>query len=588
MGTRSGIYVYNAQTKKPVLYNPAVLKNATINRIIEDKQGNYWFGTLGSGLYTWTREKARRNFADGFSKVSAIPTQLITGSFIDRNGYLWVSTLGSGVYKLDPPSGKVLLHLDSKGEADQRLLDDGVGAMVEFNDSTMAIAAGGLNFYSTRTGKMKYYTLKEGLPSTAIVSMEKDKMGILWMGLLNGLSLYYAQNNSFMFFDREDGMVSDNFSGGVSALRSDGTVLFGTGSDLLEFNAEYTKCKFTPGTVEITDFKIAGQSFPLDSLLQKKTIELNAKENFVTIQFSPVSYMYPFAVYYKLEGLDDEWRPADGLNQAIYSYLPSGNYTFKVKAEGYSGYGMAQRTSIPLSITVHPPFYRTWWFYGLLLLAAAGLFYLYDRTKLEKWKALQHIRTQIGADLHHEINNTLSNIYMLSEMARIKADNNSILSKEYISQIHDKSRRMIVAMDDMLWSLDPENDSMEKSICRMKEYVEALRNEHKACIDLAIAPEVRNLKLSMKNRLAFFIIFKEALQAVVEFAGGRKTLVIVEPYRNGLTFRLHDSTASFSEECEYIRKSIDKMQHQAQQIDADIDVQTDRIGVSMILMAPAG
>jgi len=51
-------------------------------------------------------------------------------------------------------------------------------------------------------------------------------------------------------------------------------------------------------------------------------------------------------------------------------------------------------------------------------------------------------------------------------MAKLKADKDIEKSKEYIQQIHGKSQQMIIAMDDMLWAINPDNDNMQKIIER--------------------------------------------------------------------------------------------------------------------------
>ena len=83
------------------------------------------------------------------------------------------------------------------------------------------------------------------------------------------------------------------------------------------------------------------------------------------------------------------------------------------------------------------------------------------------------MRGDIAGNLHEEINTALNNINVLSEIAKIKADKEPEQSKNYINEIHSKSHNMIIAMDDMLWSIDPANDSMAKTIDRIKEFSDA-------------------------------------------------------------------------------------------------------------------
>ena len=128
-------------------------------------------------------------------------------------------------------------------------------------------------------------------------------------------------------------------------------------------------------------------------------------------------------------------------------------------------------------IVVNPPFWKTWWFFCLLALLIAAVFYWLDQQRVNKLVALQNVRTEIAGNLHEEVNTTLNNINLLSEMARIKADKDVDRSKEYIDQISDKSHNMIIAMDDILWTIDPRNDSMEKSLLRMMEFADALEKQ---------------------------------------------------------------------------------------------------------------
>ena len=222
-----------------------------------------------------------------------------------------------------------------------------------------------------------------------------------------------------------------------------------------------------------------------------------------------------------------------------------------------------------------------------MILAIALVLFWIDREKLAKRKAVEATRSQIANDLYHEINVTLNNIYMLSEMARIKADNNAPLSKEYIGQIHDKSKTMITAMDDILWSIKPENDTMEKFFRRMRELADALSHETEASISISIADKAKDLTPNAKHKLLFYLIFKEALQAVTVQAGGRETTIEVDLVKGNLLFRLHDPVAQFDKNNPAIAASIKTIQERAGQLDADLDIEGNHKGVSITLITPA-
>jgi hypothetical protein len=237
---------------------------------------------------------------------------------------------------------------------------------------------------------------------------------------------------------------------------------------------------------------------PLDSLLSLKVIDLGYQDNSFDIEFSPLVYSSACLIKYKMDGLEKEWQAADKNNEAIYSFLPPGDYTFLLKAINEEG--KESNLVTQLKIKVHPPFWKTWWFYCLVVLSILALLFWLDKERMKRKEAIQKMRADIADNLYQDVNTALSNINILSEMAKLKADKDPEKSKEFIQQIHSKSQQMIVAMDDMLWGISPENDSMQKTIERIKEHVDSLRNRYDSEINLLIDKKVEALQPDMKLR----------------------------------------------------------------------------------------
>jgi len=135
----------------------------------------------------------------------------------------------------------------------------------------------------------------------------------------------------------------------------------------------------------------------------------------------------------------------------------------------------------------------------------------------------------------------LNNINILSEMARIKADTEPQKSKEFIEQISARSNNMIAAMDDMLWSISPENDSMEKTIARLRELIESLKNRYGVNIDLLVDEKVKTLQLNMKQRKEVFWFLKGGITNVVH-TGGSNCLLHIVYEKSALQYTLEFET----------------------------------------------
>jgi ligand-binding sensor domain-containing protein len=584
MGAQPGIWAINQATRTAVFHNPPALKEKTIRQIAEDRYGNLWIGTQSIGLFKWDKEKGKKDFDKGIIQYSDIPVSQIIYIKIDSKGYVWAATSGVGVYVIDPATGKIVMHFGTKENADRRLLWDGVASVLEYDDSTMVIAANGLYLYNTIQKKItKNIPLPESIPGS-IAAMEKDKHGYLWVSLTSGIFRVNLKNQIIIHFDRIDGIANDHFTIAASYTLPDGKILFGADNQFVVFDPMEVHINQPAPDITITGFKLMNAPLLTDSLLKRNKVHLGSRDNSIVIEFSGLQYNGTYIIKYKLEGLDKDWITADKNNQAIYSYLPPGTYTFRLQSADAEGYPSKNITS--LVIVVEPPFWKTWWFFCLLALVIAGVFYWLDKQRVNRMNALQNVRTEIASNLHEEVNITLNNINLLSEMARIKADKDVELSKEFIDQISNKSHNMIIAMDDIMWSIDPQNDNMEKSLLRMMEFADALKNRHGANIELALDKKVRFLKLDMKTRHEVFLVFKEALRTIVQYSCGKETLVHIDLFKNKLSIKLQDATATFDKNVAEIDKSIREMNSRAVMINADLDVQYDKNGVAIILLVP--
>jgi ligand-binding sensor domain-containing protein len=539
MGTSSGIVVYDNITGTSEYHNPAMLGNKLIRSIAEDKLGNIWLALPAAGVFKWNSEKGTKDFESGFVKFNGTPQNLIEKITVDSKGFVWVCTLMNGVYKIDPATDKIIEHLTSSGPEGHRLLSDAATDAFEYDDTTMIFPTGALNFYNTRTGVITPVSSADGLPSDIVRSIEKDKRNHLWLGMFNGLCRMNVAKKSFTYYDRNDGMANDNFNYSSSTHLKDGRLVFGTTTDLVIFNPEQLNSSGKPGNVYITEFRVKNRPLSVDSLFRLQKVELGPGQDFITIGFSGLSfYNNKWSYYYKMDGLDKEWKNTNGIFQVNYNYLPAGTYTFEVRAENADGVTSDEITR--MKIVVQPPLLKSWWFYSIVILFVAFILYMIDRERMRKNEMIQKMRSDIASSLHGEVNSALNKINILSEMARIKAEKEPAKAPEFFEQIHQKSHEMIVAMDDMLWSIAPENDSMGKTIDRLREYIDALKNRHAANIDLLVDRGIESLQLNMKLRYELFVLMKEGIRSVLQ-AGTKNCKVHIGEQEHGLLYTLEIS-----------------------------------------------
>jgi ligand-binding sensor domain-containing protein/signal transduction histidine kinase len=506
-GAQDGaLFIYEAKTKQTVKLTPKEVNGRTIRQVAEDKNGDMWLGTQGGLLIKWSDADKQFSIKQKFKR-------LVSRLYVDSKNNIWACTDNDGVYCIKASDGSIITHYTSTGPANKTLLINGASDILQYNDSTMVIAANGLNILNTVTGNFTYWD--EG---AQIASMIKGKNDVIWLSTNIGVvSRLLKQESLHITFDARDGVNNFSFNSGAGIMLKNGRILFGTNHEFLTFDpAKAMNFDFKLPAVQLAGFALLNKWLPVDSIQNLKRLYLEYDENSFSIRFSNNCYQNLTPVFYMLENVDKEWKPVNSNGEVSFTYLAPGDYV--LKAASNDGNGSSGKI-ISINISIAAPFYKTWWFYALLALLAGYLLFWLDRQRMKRKAAEEKMRTEIADDLHQQVNTTLNNINILSEMARLKADKDIEKSKEYIQQIHSKSNGMITALDDMLWGINPENDSMQKTIERFKEHIEALQSRFAVTIDLLTDKKVETLKLNMKLRQNVFWFLKSGSTNIIRTGG---------------------------------------------------------------------
>lgn len=534
MGAEKGIYKYNQQNRTVTFFNPAAFEGKTVRVIAEDKNGFLWIGMQGIGVFKWDPVKGKNNFDSGLKKITSIPNVQINKITAGNQQFIWIACFSQGVYAIDPVTENTMLHFDNKAAGELRLPDQTATAAFEYNDTLALIATSShLLTYNKVQRKLSLITNEALAGFTS--AMEKDNRGHVWLSTTAGIYRISIANHVLVKFNREDGITNDFFVMGAASFLPGNKMFFGASARMVIFNPSKININKHPPLIRLTDFKVVNQYLRVDSLLQQKIIELPADENSITLDFSTLSFNSNYLLKYKLDGLDKDWKIAGKDQQLVYNYLPAGQYTLMVTA--IDAEGNSSDKVFLLMVTIKPPYWRSWWFYGLLVLLAAMILYWYDKDRMSRKEAMLKMRTDIAGSLHAEVNSALGNINVLSEMARLKASKEPEKSIEFIEQIRNKSKNMINAMDDMLWSINPENDSMFKTLERMKEYVALLNTGEDVEIELVVDQTVEKMELNMKLRHESFLLFKEGIKSIIQ-TGCKKCQLFIGSEKGNLIFTM--------------------------------------------------
>ena len=555
-----------------------IFKHSTIRQMIQDRVGNIWMGTHRGDLIRWDAQRGAYNLMTSLGSA-------VQRLYLDHTGDIWACTETEGVYRVRPQDGAILNHYTTAGEQGRRLSGVGAADIVQYSDSLYIVATHNLDILNVYTGQIRSDTSVTGELFSGATNVIKDGKGYLWITNAEGLHrLSFLKQTRTTYYEM-DGVGSNAFNMGSASSLKDGRVVIGTAHDVLVFQpAQIQNYELPPNDVEITGIWAHNLPLSVDSVGKLPELELPYGQNSLRISLSTLAYQNIAGIMYKLEGIDKDWVESKS-NEAVYNYLPPGRYRFR--AQAVDGDNRLSRHIRELSIRVPGPFWRTWWFLCLVLLAGATLLYVLDKQRMQRKAVLENMRSGISGNLHEEVNKALQNINVLSEIARIKAERDPEQAINYINEIHHKSHNMIIAMDDMLWAIDPVNDNMTKAINRMREFAEALNHRQGVRIRLEAEKGVESLHPDMNIRHELLLIYKLVLRVLVEEMNAQDTLVQLDQDHGMLNLSIYSKGIRIDQRSGRSVRLMEEARSRAAAIRGALDLHSDEKGTAVLFICPS-
>jgi two-component sensor histidine kinase len=296
-------------------------------------------------------------------------------------------------------------------------------------------------------------------------------------------------------------------------------------------------------SLQITDFKIFNSELPVDSILKLKTIELSSQQNSFSIGYRINDSLENTNYYYQLEGSDKNWIKAVNSSVINYTMLPPGKYNFKIRCENKTT--GVNREFIALRTSVNIPFWLSGWFIILCFVFFVGAVYYLHSLRIKRLLAIETVRQKVSRDLHDDIGSTLSTINILSMMAKAKLQEDPSRALEYINKIGDNSSRMMEAMDDIVWSINPVNDNMQKIMARMRSFATEVLESKDIDSQFYFDEALCNVHLDMEARRDLFLLFKEAVNNAAKYSNATQLIISMRLINGILQLVVEDNGQGF-------------------------------------------
>ncbi len=375
--------------------NPESLIGNVVSDILIDHQNKVWIAT-SNGLSRFNREHG--NFTNWQKDVNAsgMSGNSLFSLFEDSQGFIWIgtkdnqydpnATFPSGLMKFDPATNQFKSYRYDPNDPGS-LSSDAVFSVNEDLSGYIWVGTNnGLNKLDVSEEKFEGFHDADGLPDPNIVGILVDNEGILWLSTLKGISRFDPAKKIFRNFTMEDGMQAYRFNDNSRLKTSGGELIFGGVAGANFFNpSEISSEKIIP-QVFITRFlkQNVQQRFdkPFDEI---EVIKMAWNDNSIGFEFVAINFRssQQTRYEYRLEGLEKDWVQSGARRYVNYTHLPSGNYTFRVRA--MNAEGVYSEKDAVIAIKIIPPFWRTWWayiIYGFLFLGFAFAVDRYQRKRL--------------------------------------------------------------------------------------------------------------------------------------------------------------------------------------------------------------
>ena len=540
---------YNSINHSIVEYKFSVSQSAIVYCSIMDANGIIFNGTQ-TGLLIHSREKSWYE--------NKLPYR-ITALLIDKKGYLWVGTWDNGLYRVhyiqsDSKSGsygsaKNLIGL-SVQDFSYLLPDKNIRCL--FEDSKGNIWAG-TRYYgivqlqnnyngSKEPYTIKHFDLRRGLMSNFIRAIAEDGNGGIWIGSDLGIDKLIPEDNTFRVFNFSR---INNYFTPVNGILPGNNHSLWLATDGGLVNIVDGEIENTPAsTAYITSVHLGDTSFNYNTHQADMKVRLKYYQNQAEFEFSSPAFINEKQIlysYHLLGSADTMWSKPTNLHTVSYASLRPGSYRFEIRTMGWN-----EQWGAPVNFvfSIQLPYWQTWWFYLLLGLCAVLLFYTFYLYRIGQLLKLQKIRNRIATDLHDDIGATLTNINMLSEISR-KNLKEPREAEKFLQRITEEVTASSQALNDIIWNVNSQNDSMEETVLRMRRYAAELFDNSKTICHLNMDEAITEKKLNMEQRRDLYLIYKESMNNIVKHASANNVWVDVQLQSGRLYLKIKDDGIGF-------------------------------------------
>lgn len=498
------------------------LEYATLSSFYDVDNNKLWVGSYGKYVYTDINSGSSRSFElPGNKRVRCFAA--------DKKGNIWTG------------GEKGLFQLNTKGEI------------------------------------IKSWNKLNGLVDESIYAIRHDKFDNTWFSHNKGISCLKA-DGSFLHFNKNDGLQENEFNTNTSFETDDGELFFGGVNGVSSFYPNAVTSVAEKPEILLTTVAVRDQSLQLDTASWSiQQIKLPYSDNIMSFTFTAIGNRSAdqYNYQYQLAGQDVQW--IDGSNNPQVRYvLQPGDYTLRY----YAGNSFEKNpvNVKHLHIIIEPPFWRTTWFIAIALIAVILAIVLLTRSitrrklkkqiaELERNKALNEERLRISREMHDDIGAGLTQITLMSEAAK-----NPDKGKETLDEIAGTSRKLVGSINEIIWSLNPQNQSLEQLLAYLREQLHHLLEYSGIQYTIDFPENGKDTVLSNAQRRNILLVTKEIVHNAVKHSHAKNIHINCLRNTTELVFDITDDGQGFDTSKNGTGNGLRNIRRRVEELGGDLDI----------------